>query len=169
MEAQGWQGFWEQFSMTKGIKINLFYWKEEIVQLKCWWWWRESNKCKGKFKEGEQSKQTKQIGRNLAGRQCESAWSACGCRGILVKLVMHQISVDKIENPCYWINRCTFDMVLPSILSTQYWESLIFSPCIVIGEIEHFCVPRGQRRFFIKIEAKASICSWEVCFCCCTH
>ena len=86
-----------------------------------------------------------------------------------VKLVMHQISVDKIENPCYWINRCTFDMVLPSILSTQYWESLIFSPCIVIGEIEHFCVPRGQRRFFIKIEAKASICSWEVCFCCCTH
>ena len=91
------------------------------------------------------------------------------CRGNNVKLVMHQISVDKIENPCYWINRCTFDMVLPSILSTQYWESLIFSPCIVIGEIEHFCVPRGQRRFFIKIEAKASICSWEVCFCCCTH
>ena len=90
-------------------------------------------------------------------------------RGNNVKLVMHQISVDKIENPCYWINRCTFDMVLPSILSTQYWESLIFSPCIVIGEIEHFCVPRGQRRFFIKIEAKASICSWEVCFCCCTH
>ena len=36
---------------------------------------------------------------------------------------------------CYLINRCTFDMVLPSILSTQYWESLIFSPCIVIGEI----------------------------------
>ena len=90
-------------------------------------------------------------------------------RGNNVKLVMHQISVDKIENPCYWINRCTFDMVLPSILSTQYWESLIFSPCIVIGEIKHFCVPRGQRRFFIKIEAKASICSWEVCFCCCTH
>ena len=90
-------------------------------------------------------------------------------RGNNVKLVMHQISVDKIENPCYWINRCTFDMVLPSILSTQYWESLIFSPCIVIGEIEHFCVPRGQRRFFIKIETKASICSWEVCFCCCTH
>ena len=25
-------------------------------------------------------------------------WS---CRGILVKLVMHQISVDEIENPCY--------------------------------------------------------------------
>ena len=68
-------------------------------------------------------------------------------RGILVKLVMHQISVDEIENPCYWINRCRFDMVLPSILSTQYWESLIFSLCIVIGEIEHFCVPRGQRRF----------------------
>ena len=95
--------------------------------------------------------------------------SASSKRGNNVKLVMHQISVDKIENPCYWINRCTFDMVLPSILSTQYWESLIFSPCIVIGEIEHFCVPRGQRRFFIKIEAKASICSWEVCFCCCTH
>ena len=79
MEAQGWQGFWEQFSMTKGIKINLFYWKEEIVQLKCWWWWRESNKCKGKFKEGEQSKQTKWIERNLAGGQCKSAWSACSC------------------------------------------------------------------------------------------
>ena len=90
-------------------------------------------------------------------------------RGILVKLVMHQISVDKIENPCYWINRCTFDMVLPSILSTQYWASLIFSPSIVIGKIDHFCVPRGQRRFFITIEANASICSWEVCFCCCTH
>ena len=90
-------------------------------------------------------------------------------RGILVKLVMHQISVDEIENPCYWINRCRFDMVIPSILSTQYWASLIFSPSIVIGKIDHFCVPRGQRRFFIKIEAKASICSWEVCFCCCTH
>ena len=80
-------------------------------------------------------------------------------RGLLVKLVLHQILVDKIENLCYLINRCTFDMVLPSILSTQYRESLIFSPCIVIGEIKHFCVPRGQRRFFIKIEAKASICS----------
>ena len=93
-------------------------------------------------------------------------WS---CRGILVKLVLHQISVDEIENPCYWINRCRFDMVLPSILSTQYWASLIFSPSIVIGKIDHFCVPRGQWRFFIKIKAKASICSWEVCFCCCTH
>ena len=88
-------------------------------------------------------------------------------RGILVKLVMHQISVDEIENPCYWINRCRFDMVIPSILSTQYWASLIFSPSIVIGKIDHFCVPRGQWRFFIKIKAKASICSWEVCFCCC--
>ena len=97
------------------------------------------------------------------------AYLKCYTRGILVKLVMHQISVDKIENPCYWINRCTFDMVLPSILSTQYWASLIFSPSIVIGKIDHFCVPRGQWRFFIKIKAKASICSWEVCFCCCTH
>ena len=79
-------------------------------------------------------------------------------RGILVKLVMHQISVDKIGNQCYLINGFTFDMVLPSILSTQYWVSLIFSPSIVIGKIDHFCVPRGQRRFFIKIEAKASIC-----------
>ena len=103
-------------------------------------------------------------------KYCKLHWRhGISSRGNNVKLVMHQISVDKIENPCYWINRCTFDMVLPSILSTQYWESLIFSPCIVIGEIEHFCVPRGQRRFFIKIETKASICSWEVCFCCCTH
>ena len=95
--------------------------------------------------------------RRLKGRTIRAMHIAY--RGHLVKLVLHQILVDKIENLCYLINRCTFDMVLPSILSTQYWESLIFSPCIVIGEIEHFCVPRGQRRFFIKIEAKASICS----------
>ena len=37
------------------------------------------------------------------------------------------------------------------------------------GESDHFCVSRGQRHSFIKIEAKASICSWDVCFCCCTH
>ena len=81
----------------------------------------------------------------LRGRGRSSSYS---CRGLFVKLVLHQILVDKIENLCYLINRCTFDMVLPSILSTQYWESLIFSPCIVIGE--HFCVPRGKRRFFYK-------------------
>ena len=126
---------------------------------------REESRCQW---EGE-GDTTPRYSRRTASPGLRYIYLASDIWGNNVKLVMHQISVDKIENPCYWINRCTFDMVLPSILSTQYWESLIFSPCIVIGEIEHFCVPRGQRRFFIKIEAKASICSWEVCFCCCTH
>ena len=35
--------------------------------------------AKAHSKREKKTKQRKQIQRNLAGRQCESAWSACGC------------------------------------------------------------------------------------------
>ena len=69
-------------------------------------------------------------------------------RGILVKLVMHQISVDKIENPCYRINR--FDMVLPSILSTLYWASLIFFTIYCYWQNRSLLCPKRTMAIFYK-------------------
>ena len=71
-------------------------------------------------------------------------------RGILVKLVMHQISVDEIENPCYWINRCRFDMVIPSILSTQYWASLIFFTIYCYWQNWSLLCPKRTMAIFYK-------------------
>ena len=169
LASQVWSPYFKPQYRGRNVEVR-DSWRISILLFEEWKRWKnslglpETNQFRSwKAIIGNWKKQIPQWWQGLMSWMDQKFW------GNNVKLVMHQISVDKIENPCYWINRCTFDMVLPSILSTQYWESLIFSPCIVIGEIEHFCVPRGQRRFFIKIETKASICSWEVCFCCCTH
>ena len=44
---------------------------------------------------------------------------------------------------------CSLSFKLLLLLFEAFWASLIFSPYIVIGEIDPFCVPRGQRQSFL--------------------
>ena len=67
----------------------------------------------------------------------------------------------KNENPCYLFNRCTFDILLHSVSSSQCWAILIFSPSAklvtsVSKEEPDNYSPKSQP-------------SWQICFCCWNH
>ena len=58
--------------------------------------------------------------------------------------------VGKNENPCSIVRRCTYDMVLHLVSSTQCWASLTFSHSFGIDEINIFVSRDDMGDFSLK-------------------